>query len=94
MAAQPASKLTSLETEVDDFEDVALLLEPDQEQPIDRKRSSWKGRILEYFARDPARNHIGFEKLGQSDNLHEASGRTKGRNLDTMFACRQIDIHA
>ena len=79
MAAQREQKFTPLETETDDFEDVALLVDPDQEQPQSSRRPlSWKDKLLEYFAWGGARSHTGFEKLDQLDTGDVASGRTQG----------------
>ena len=85
MAASPQQKFTAFETEPDDFEDVALLLEPDQEQQSNRRPRSWKDRFLQYFARGGARSHTGFEKLDQTDNAQEGSQRSQGVDLG-MFS--------
>lgn len=83
MAAQREQNFASLEAEADDFEDVALVVEPDNQQQSSRRPLSWKDRLLEYFAWGGARSHTGFEKLDQSDTGDEAPGRRQG----TSWAC-------
>ena len=85
MALPRQQKLAAFETEpADDFEDVALLLEPEQEQQGSRRPPSWKDRFLNYFARGSARSHTGFEKLDQSDDVQEGSQRRQGSDLKYM----------
>ncbi len=83
MAASKANSPTAFEVETDDFEDVALLLEPDQEQQHTRQRPSLKSRFLELFARGGPREHKGFEKLDQTEDDVEQSGRKQG-TADTI----------
>lgn len=71
-------------TDVGDFEDVALLLETDQQQQHSRKQPSWTSRFLELFARGGPREHAGFEKLDQTDDSFEASGRQQGEACSTL----------
>lgn len=78
MSASPQQKFTAFETEPDDFEEVALLLEPDQQQGSNQGPLSWKDRLLQYFAWGGARSHTGFEKLDQTENAQEGSHRRQG----------------
>lgn len=78
MSASSPKRPAAFETDVDDFEDVALLLETDQQQQHSRKQPSWTSRFLKLFARGGPREHAGFEKLDQTDDSFEASGRQQG----------------
>ncbi len=51
------------ETDVDEFEDVALLLEPDKEQSQVDKKRSWKDQFLNVLARGGKGDRAGFAKL-------------------------------
>lgn len=85
-----APKLTALETEpAEEFEDVALLLESDPEQQSSRRPPSWKEKFLNQFARGKARSHTGFEKLEQSDGVHEGSQRVQG--IDRLH---RLEVHS
>ena len=83
MSASSPKRPAAFETDVDDFEDVALLLETDQQQQHSRKQPAWTSRFLELFARGGPREHAGFEKLDQADDSFEESGRQQGES----FAC-------
>lgn len=78
MAASNPRQTAAFETDVDEFEDVALLLEPDQHQQHSRNQPSWKSKFLELFARGERREHAGFEKIDQTDELLEESGQKRG----------------
>ena len=90
MAAQREQKFTPLETEADDFEDVALLLDLDQQQTHKARGTSWKQRLFALVARDGARSHTGFQKLDQSDNAEQTSGRRQGSTQTP--SCKSLHI--
>ena len=99
MATSPQQKFTAFETEPDDFEEVALLLEPDQEQQSNRRPLSWKDTFLQYFIRGGARSHTGFEKLDQTESAQEGSRRRQGVDLGTpsnnnVLQCLNFSNHS
>ena len=79
MSASSPKRPATFETDIDDFEDVALLLETDQQQQHSRKQPAWTSRFLELFARGGPREHAGFEKLDHADDGVEESGRKRGQ---------------
>ncbi len=86
MPASSPKRPAAFETDVDDFQDVALLLETDQQHS--RKQPSWTSRFLELFARGGPREHAGFEKLDQADDSFEESGRQQGETC--LILCLYI----
>ena len=89
MTDTKATQCGVFETELDDFEDVALLLEPDlEQQQHSRDRPSLKSRFLEFFARGGSREHTGFDKLNQTEDSHEVSGRKEGTS------CALTSLHS
>ena len=86
MAASREGRPAAFETDIDDFEDVALLLEPDQEQQQSRKRPSWKSQVLDILGRGGRRERAGFEKLQQAEDELNDSGRKTG----TACSCHWV----
>ena len=78
MAATDGTQPAAFETDVDEFEDVALLLEPDKGRSHASKKRSWKDQFLRLVAGGGRGDLKGFTKLDNIEEDSQDAGRQQG----------------
>ena len=94
MAASGTNKSAAFETDIDDFEDVALLLEPETKQSHVNRKRSWKDRLLSVLARGGQSSHTGFSALEAEEDDLEESDRKKGIKALPTFPIVKPSVQA
>lgn len=89
MADAGGSQQAPAETDVAEFEDVALLLSHDQKQP-EVKQKHWKDKLLYRLARGQQPDRTGFAKLEDEEDELEGLGHQKGESGFAVYSPRSV----